>query len=65
MDYPGGRSQYQEKCQMLRKLQNYGAEDKVNEIIADWQKKYERWKSWENYSIIVQVNPDVGAMRAS
>ncbi len=45
MDYPGGRAQYQEKCQMLRKLQNYGAEDKVNEIIADWQKKYERRKA--------------------
>lgn len=42
MDYPGGRAQYQEKCQMLGKLKKYGADNKVNEIIADWQKRYER-----------------------
>lgn len=45
MEYPGGRGQYQEKCRMLRKLIKYGAEDKVNEIVADWQKRYERRKA--------------------
>jgi uncharacterized Zn finger protein len=45
MRYPGGRGQYQEKCQMLRKLQKYGAEDKVDVIVADWRRRYERRKA--------------------
>jgi len=33
MEYPGGRGQYQEKCQIIRKLKKYGVENKVEAII--------------------------------
>jgi hypothetical protein len=42
MEYSGGRGQYQEKCQMLRKLIKYGDKEAVDKIIANWKKKYER-----------------------
>jgi len=45
MEYPGGRGQYQEKCQMLLKLKKYGAKNKARDIVADWRKKYERRKA--------------------